>query len=261
MALVTKKCHALTHNSRNMSKRRRTLGRRRPAFRRQARMPTVRPRRGRPTATGLGIELKFYDTSLVAAALTSSSDGTAGEQDPSATILLNTVVQGDGESNRDGRQIIMKSLDITGIIHVPAATNQTVTVNAANVMIAVVWDKQTNGVTIASENVYKNIGANAILCTSPYRNLQFVTRFRILKTLHFQLAQTEMAFDGTNIEFDGFHRQFTLHVDLPDIPVNYSAGTETVANITDNSLHLIAWANNVGQVPTISYNSRLRFVG
>ncbi len=209
----------------------------------------------------LGIETKFYDQKLIASTLTGPTDATGGEHDPSATVLMNTVVQGDGESNRDGRKITMKNIYIQGHIDVPLKANQTATNQAFICMVALVLDTQTNGATIASENVFTNPGASIKTAAQPFRNLQFTKRFRVLKRLEIQGHQQEAVWDGTNLEFMGYQLPFKIYVDLKNIRVLYSATTETVANITDNSLHLIAFVSNTGQAPTINYHSRLRYVG
>jgi len=74
------------------------------------------------------------------------------------------------------------------------------------------------------------------------------------------LPQQEMVWDGTNIEMSGFTVPFKLFAKL-GIKVNYQGTTETVANITDNSLHVIGFTTAIAMGPAISYNARLRFVG
>ena len=49
------------------------------------------------TAGFLGIEKKFYDTSVSAVALGAPTDATGGEFDPSTTSMITTPAQGDGE--------------------------------------------------------------------------------------------------------------------------------------------------------------------
>lgn len=158
-----------------MKRRRQNLGRRRPALRRQARFaPFVAPRqryRNPRLATALGIELKFYDTSLTGGVLVTSTDASGGEFDPSATIKLNTVIRGDGEENRDGKQISMKNLSIRGNISYIKQTNQTASDVAPVIFIALVLDTQTNGVTLNSEDVFHNQSAAAINSTNVFRNL------------------------------------------------------------------------------------------
>ncbi len=208
----------------------------------------------------LGVELKFYDNKLVDSALTAPTDASGGEQDPSATVMLNTVVQGDGESNRDGRQIMMKSISLNGVIEVPVQVNQTAGDVACVVFLALVMDKQTNGATINSEDVYTNKGANAAVAASPYRNLQQSQRFRVLRTLQITLPQPRLVWDGTNVEQSGFTIPWRMDAPL-NISTLFKGTTETVANIVDNSLHLIGYCSDTGLAPQISYNSRLRFVG
>ncbi len=235
--------------------------------RRQVSFTTARKRQrtGTVMAKRLGRttlqELKFYDQSLVNSSLSAPSDSSGGERDPSATILLNTVVQGDGEEQRDGRQIVMKKISIKGVVTVPVQTAQIAADEASTVFIAIVLDTQTNGATINSEDVFKNKGANPALAASPFRNLRNVQRFQVLKTVTLALIQPQMAAkDSTNIETGGYKMPFEMHKRL-NIQVNYSGTAETVVSINDNSLHVIAFTSSTGVNPSISYNSRLRFVG
>ncbi len=237
---------------------------RRP-FKRPRRTVTRRRRRRPRTSYNpriggfLGIELKFYDQSA-GENLTAPTDASGGEENPSATITLNTVIQGDGESNRDGRQIVMKKISVVGCVRQALQTNQTATENAPLVLIALVHDTQTNGALLNSENVFVNPSADAELATKPFRNLQFIKRFRVLKRLQLKLQQPTVVWDGTNIEQGGLFTPFKMHVPL-NIPVNYSGTSETIANTVDNSLHIIAYCNDTSTVPRLLYNSRLRFVG
>jgi len=65
--------------------------------------------------------------------------------------------------------------------------------------------------------------------------------------------------------FHGQGKENTLSGLLPlnGMKVKFNAGTTaSVANVIDNSIHVIAYASNItGVAPTISYQSRLRFVG
>ncbi len=222
-----------------------------------------RRRRNQRTAGFLGIELKFYDTSLVGAPILAPTDSAGGELDPSATIVFNTVTQGDGEQQRDGRKINMRSLGLKGIIRVAPQNDQTTVDQTTTVFLALVHDSQTNGATIASENVYTNKGASANTQTSPFRNLQFSKRFNVLKTLTIDLPQPTAIGTGLddNIEQGGYTVSWNMFVDLKNMPVTYSSTSESIVNITDNSLHLIGFCTHVGTVPLLDYNARLRFVG
>ncbi len=223
-----------------------------------------RPRRRRPrnarTGGFLGRELKFYDTNLGTQALVTNTDGSGGEADPSATILLNTVTQGDGEQQRDGRQILMKSVFVSGAVSCVAQANQTALDNGTMVGVWLVWDRQTNGATINSEDVFLNPNAGTLTSISLLRNLQHTRRFKVLNSWMGVVPTPQVAWDGTNVEQSGVIIPFKLSATL-GIQVNYTGTTENVANIADNSLHIIAFCTDVGLVPTLSYNARLRFVG
>lgn len=209
----------------------------------------------------LGTELKFYDQSLEAGALTAPTNATGGEHDPSSTVMIMSVGQGDGETNRDGRSIVMMSIGLKGMVRIPRAIDQTVLKDTCIVFIALVLDTQTNATQINSEDVYLNKSADANLATMPFRNLENSRRFTVLKTRTLSIGHPQVSWDGTNIEQAGMTRRWDMFVNLNKMKVNFKGTTQTIANITDNSLHVIAWCSNVDLAPVLYYNSRLRFVG
>ena len=209
-----------------------------------------------------GLELKFYDTSAAGNTLTTNTDGSGSEQNPSATIALSTIVQGDGEQNRDGRRATFESIYINGSIDYPTQVNQTTPEIQFDVFIALVLDTQTNGILLDSESVYLNVGGATGTGTLLQRNLRQSKRFQVLKTRRVLMPVPFAVFDGTNFEQYGARRHWQLyHTFRTPIVANYSGTTETIANSTDNSLHLLAFASSAVQAPTISYSSRLRFRG
>jgi len=214
----------------------------------------------RRTAGFLGIEKKFYDTMLIAGALTAPTDATGGEFDPSATSMISTPAQGDTEQNRDGKKIVIKSLIFKGRLATAQTINQTTVPQPTEYFVAIVLDTQTNGAQLNSEDVYKNLGANAATTCRPTRNLLFSNRFKVLKEWCGVLYPT-VSYDGTNIEAGGDTVQFDAFIPL-DLNVNFNSGTTaSVANVIDNSLHVIAFANSTVMSPAISYNARIRFMG
>lgn len=222
----------------------------------------VAPARFRNVRTGgfVGLELKFYDSSLVTAALTAPTDASGGVHDQSATIGPTTIPQGDGENERDGRKAVVKSVFVNGVINIAAQLNQTATDSNPIVYVALVKDMQTNGAILTSELVFKNDSGSAIAAASPMRNLQFSTRFRILDRKQFTLAQPTVVWDGTNIEQGGVMQPFVLSW-KGDMPMTFKGTTETIANTVDNSIHVIAYVSSAAAGPSISYNCRTRFMG
>ena len=215
----------------------------------------------------VGLEKKFFDSSLQSA-INSPTDATGGEEDPTTLNCLNCPAQGDGESQRDGRQIAMHSINIKGNVFIPAQTNQTAADVVPDIFIALVCDKQTNGAQMNSEDCFSNPSANASLAAQPFRNLEYSQRFKVLKTV--RIASKSIAgamqpvYDGTNIEVQGAQVPWSMYVNLKGMKVNFISGqtTSVIDAIADNSLHVIAYASNASSLgPTIQYASRLRFVG
>ncbi len=229
-----------------------------------SRRQVYRPQGIGPRTGGFtGIERKFYDTSLVGGALTAPSDSTGGEHDQSATICMNSITQGDGESQRDGRVASIQGAYVKGVIKSVAQHATAVADDACKVYVALVLDTQTNGAQLNSEDVFKNDAANANLAGSPMRNMQFTQRFRVLDTFECVLENANMANDTGatgGLQQSGQLVPFTLSSNL-QFRTQFSGTTESVANITDNSLHIIAFVSNTELVTTLNYNARIRFVG
>ncbi len=220
-----------------------------------------RPARRRRRAPVRGMELKFYDTTLVDSNIATSTDGSGIEEDPSATIVLNSVTQGDGEQQRDGRKMIMKSIFVSGLCSVGPQNDQTVGEVPPDIAIWLVLDKQTNGATIVSENVFTNKSADILGSTSMMRNLLFTSRYKILDKVSFTMQSPPQSGDSTNFDVQGMVVKWKLSANLNNLGVLFTGTTESVANITDNSLHILATCTSVTFSPTITYNGRLRFIG
>ncbi len=214
------------------------------------------------TADLLGLETKYYDSFLVAGAIAASTDGSGGELDPSSGIMLNTITQGDGEKQRDGRKATMLSIHVKGTIEVPSQLNQVALDTQGVVFLALVLDKQTNGAQLNSEDVFSNPSGDARTISEVMLNLSFRQRFDVLKTFRSPLVQPRVVYDGTNLEQAGVHLPFEMYHGFGDgLATLYNGTTESVTNITDTSLHLVGFVSNSSLVPTVTYNSRLRFRG
>jgi len=207
----------------------------------------------------LGIELKYKDSALVSSALAAPTDASAGEKDPATLLALNSIAQGDGEQERDGKQVCIKSVYVSGVVDVPVQANLTAGTVDPTIYVALVLDKQTNGAQLNSEDVFVNPGASAVTAASPLRNLQYTSRFQVLDSVLLHPPARQLSYDGTNIESSGTRMPFKLS-NTQDIITNYIATTAVVAAIQDHSLHVIAYTSSAtGAV--ISYNARVRFVG
>lgn len=209
-------------------------------------------------------ELKFLDTGLVPTALVAPTDCTGGEFDPSATSMISTPAQGDNESTRDGKRIMIKNVYVKGNVNLPIQELVVSPQLGTKVFVALVLDTQSNGAQMNSEDCFKNTIANIGTATQLHRNLLFGSRFRVLKEEIFDITpQTLSHFANDSFSVGGAEQTFEWFVPFPQgLEVNFNAGTTaSIANVVDNSLHIIAFSNTTVGAPTIAYNARIRFMG
>lgn len=214
----------------------------------------------------LAVEKKFFDYALTASAIANPTDATGGEKDPATINCLNGVNQGDGESRRDGRQMVMDSLIVHGRITSNSQSAQLGADNSTKVFVAVVLDKQTNKVQLNSEDVFANPSASNTTAADPFRNLQNVQRFRVLKSKTFTLetsaiASTETSGSTTSYIQAGVEKSFKFYIPLKGMEVNFVSVNGNCGDISDNSIHLIAYCTSTALSPEISYQARLRYYG
>lgn len=214
------------------------------------------------TAGFLGIEHKFFDTSLVSSSISGNAGMTSGRRDPLTINCLSSPAQGDKAFNRDGKRIMVESIQIQGEISIPSQSGLSILDVNPTVFIALIQDTQTNGAPLDSEDVFTNPSVNGILVSSPLKNLLSGNRFITHKVWTFNPAVAAAATNdvadvlmmGQNIPFSVFKKLQML--------VDFNGGvTADVANVVNNSLHLVAFINDGSWAATINYNARIRFVG
>lgn len=211
----------------------------------------------------LGIEKKFYDTMLVGANIAAATDATGGEYDPSATSMISTPTQGDGEQQRDGKQISCLFVEVCGTISFAALEAAADPPAGVCIFLACVLDTQSNGAQMNSEDCFKNLGANAGTAPDCIRNLLFGKRFRVLKQRRFDMSLHTLTQQAANdYSYAGRRLDFKWFIPLKGLKINFNSGTTaSIANVIDNSIHMIAYANTIAPQCVLSYNARLRFVG
>lgn len=218
----------------------------------------------RQTGGLLGIEKKFFDVTSSTAAIGAPTGATSGviPATGGCTGCMTAPAQGDSSSNRDGNKIVICEINCLYAITVAAQADQTATDTSCIVFVALVQDMQTNGATMTSENVFTNPSAAAVLAADPFRNMSFTSRYKILKMKRFNLRIPTLTYDGTNIEQTGFHTTGKLKW-RGSMPVTFTTASTTadVANVTDNSVNLIAFCSNTSLAPILNYNCRTRFYG
>lgn len=174
----------------------------------------------------------------------------------SSSTLLNGIAEGDSVNNRDGRLILLKSLDISVMV----ASGGTPTSNCYGTWF-VVYDRQTNGANISYTEVY-----DTSTITDPalaHRNPAFYERFKVLCREDFGI-QGETGIDSPQPLTWRKHIDLTKVLDEKDQRVRYSGTGGTITSIATGSIYLF-WAasnqtNYTGATDwSITYGSKLNF--
>lgn len=213
------------------------------------------------TPGGLSVtERKYFDSYLSAQALVAATDWTATELDPATLNTLFVPQEGSAINQRIGRKVCVKKITIRGLIRIPKQANQTATDAAAQCRLIFFIDQQTNGTQAQGEELMAAPGsANAVLCTSTFQSTANFGRFRVLKDKTYMLQNANLAYDGTNLEVQGLQKQFKFTVKFAKplyIHFNSTNGG-SVADIVDNSFHIIGTCSNVADyAPLLYYQCR-----
>lgn len=217
------------------------------------------------TAGFLGVEHKFLDMTYAPTNIANTLACATGEADPTSgsANCLSCPAVGDSEQQRDGRKIVIESIHIKGNIY-RTAEAATAIADPGRCVLFLVLDTQTNGAAINSEDVFKSIGGTLDQSVDCHRNLLFGNRFRVLKKLVWTPSMNSVAYSGTvgTVWMNGQTRTFEFHVKFPKgLHINMTAGTTAdVANVIDNSLHMINFASIANKF-NLEYGARIRFQG
>lgn len=210
----------------------------------------------RQVRVGEGVELKFWDTYVSATSVVLSA--ASAEVDPTSDMhCLNAVPLGESQSGRIGRKIWIKSVDIKGICKPHLAETASNALPDTMVRIIIYKDKQTNGAQCNTEDVMQDTGGVDLLS---HRNLQYSDRFTILFDKMVTVGRGNLMEDGTfSASISGKPATFRYLAKM-NLPVTFSGDTADIANIVNNSIHVMAMASE-GAGATISYQARVRYIG
>lgn len=192
-----------------------------------------------------GGEKKFFDTDLDAIFTTVAN---TMEQ-----ANLNIIVQGNTESNRVGRKVILTRVDCRGILTLPASTASANT--SGFVRMLLVCDKQTNGSAFAATDLWETDAWGT------FNNLSNSSRFQILQSKIFTMNSPSGSGRGSTdtLAFGEKAIAFKMGVDL-NLPIEFdnSATTGAVTTQRSNSLWLVTQGAGTGVLMSTA-QSRVRF--
>lgn len=202
----------------------------------------------------LGMERKFHDidSGLEMVGVTWVS------VDPTIPDTLNGVPQGDGESERDGKNYVVDSLHIRGQIVLPKDEENSNPQPDTVMRIVVVLDTQANGAVLDPAKVLSIAGSQNVYA---FRNLQYTSRYKVFYDQKFLLRINNMN-EGAINSFAHGQQTALFDVNLtftPPIQVTTNGTTSSVSVIVDNALHIMAIST--ASDAEIRYKSRIRFRG
>lgn len=205
-------------------------------------------------------ELKWYDTYIDSANIASNVVGSSDWFQFPASGTMSTPTRGDGDNQRQGRQILLKNWRVTGYITKP---NDGVTLEPSfpiNVFVAVILDTQCNGEIATDSDVF--LGAALERCFPPFRNMAWSNRFQVLKSGCFKLTPASMTIDAAAVPAEWSWAGDTATFDWfcpADFLITFNNNEAAhYGSVVDNILYLVA-VQSGGQQCTISLKSRIRF--
>jgi len=220
-------------------------------------------------------EMKYFDCSLedsaLAAVTTTWVAGTA--KDPANTINLGSAAVatplclfaptvGAALNQRIGRQVSMMKCRVAGTVSIINQAAQAATDTSSKIRIILVLDKQTNAAQMTGAQLQNDSGTNASTISS-FQNPNNFGRFKVLKEKVLTLGDLNMTGSPTAADViqAGVKRAFKMNYKFKTpVVVHFNATNGgTVADIIDNSLHVIAAADNITYAPLLSYYTRVAF--
>lgn len=220
-------------------------------------------------------EMKYFDCDFNSTAITAvTTTWVAGTiVDPLTTINLGSAavaaplclfvpIIGAQLNNRIGRQVNLMKIKITGTITVPVQAGQNTADNPGLIRLMCVWDKQTNAAQMTSAQLMQDATAAATTISS-YMNPNNFGRFQVLKEKRFVVGDQNMAGEvaAGNVIIAGTKKYFKITYNFrKPVVVHFNAtNAGTVADIVDNSFHVICGCDNIATGPQLAYYSRCSF--
>lgn len=231
-----------------------------------------------PRARGAAVtgEMKYFDAdySPVAALTAVTTTWPAGTiVDPLTTINLGSAAVanplclfdptvGAGLNQRIGRKVKVMKIKLQGTFSVTAQAAQAAADSACKIRLALVQDCQTNAAQMTSAALF-NDGTAASTVLNSFQNPNNFGRFRVLKQKMFCISNLNLTGSPTTADViqTSYRLPFKFNVNFKTpVLVNFNATNGgTVADIIDNSFHVICGTDNAAYGTTISYYSRVAF--
>jgi len=218
-------------------------------------------------------EMKYFDCELGASGISATTTTwVAGTRlDPSTTIDLGSAavatplnlcspIVGAALNQRVGRRISVMKVKVRGQVAIAQQAAQAAADSACQVRIILVQDMQTNAAQLTAAGLFNDAGTAATTLNS-FQNPNNFGRFRVLKDKIFTLSNLNLAGSPTaaDVVQASARRNFKFNVNFKKpVEVHFNATNGgTVADIVDNSFHILAAVDSTAYAPTLAYYSRV----
>jgi len=167
---------------------------------------------------------------------------------------------GAGLNQRIGRKVKVLKIKVQGRISCAAQAGIAAGDPVGAIRLVLVMDQQTNAAQMTGQQLF-NPAATATGALVAFQNPNNFGRFRVLKEKRFMLQNPNMAGSPTAADVIqagiGFNFKFNVNFKNP-VEVHFNATNGgTVADIVDNSFHILCSADSIALAPFIAYYSRV----
>lgn len=203
-------------------------------------------------------EMKYFDSTLGVTAIANSTDWSSSELDPTTLNTLFCPASGAAINQRIGREVKVHKIKIRGMVRVATQVSDTTVDVAAMCRVLLVQDQQTNATQMQGEQLMSS-GASTPVAINAFQNLANFGRFRVLKDKVFRLPQPQIAWNGSNVLQMGYSIPWKMNVNFQKpVSVRFNATNGgTIADIVDNSFHILAHCDSADLVPQLAYYCRV----
>lgn len=230
---------------------------------------------GVPRTQGAAVigEMKYFDCELAANALVACTNTWPANtmQDPATTINLGSAAVatplclfaptvGAALNQRIGRKVKVLKIKLLCTLSIAPQAAQNAADTSSNIRLMLVMDQQTNAAQMTGAQLMNDASTGSTTVNS-FQNPNNFGRFRVLKEKRFAMANPNMTGSPTtgDVISDGLKRVFKINVTFKNpVEVHFNATNGgTVADIVDNSFHVVAATDSTALAPLLSYYSRV----
>jgi len=185
--------------------------------------------------------MKNFDTSFTPAVIATTAN---------FSVSLNLVPQGAEDSERVGRRLLIKSINVRGVARLPETDT---TGDGADILrYWLIHDKQANGAIPIAGDIMSFVDFNG------FNNKDNSLRFRTLATGMVPLNASAGFGNGTTNQWGERLQPFTIYRKV-SIPIEFSGTSGAITTIKSNNLFMF-FISQTGLI-TVEFRCRIRYTG